>query len=135
LSTELRICALEGCFDTFIPPRGAQHKKYCTERHQRIAEKRRFRERHTEIARCPGCDELFSRSTVTRRKQKYCSSGCMADCPAQCPAAKRALPIEPNRWPRSGRTTSSEACLTRPEWVGSGMKTPLQTRSGKTVTR
>ena len=76
--TKFRVCALEGCFETFFPPRGAQHKQYCTERHQRIAEKRRYRERHTEIARCPGCDELFSRSSTTSRKHKYCSSECMA---------------------------------------------------------
>jgi hypothetical protein len=34
-----RTCALEGCQEAFLPPARAPHKRYCSDRHQRIAEK------------------------------------------------------------------------------------------------
>jgi hypothetical protein len=76
---KFRRCALEGCLESFILLKHAPYKRYCTERHQQIAEKRRYRERHTEVARCLGCDELFTRSATTERKKQYCNQTCMAN--------------------------------------------------------
>ena len=75
-----RVCALEGCEDTFVPRRGRGRsaQRYCTERCRRIAERRRYRERRTEQATCAreGCDNLFERSTTSERTRIYCTLEC-----------------------------------------------------------
>jgi len=52
-------------------------KRFCSERCQRIAERRRYRARHTEQARCPQCGDEFTRSATTKRAQVFCSRWCM----------------------------------------------------------
>jgi predicted nucleic acid-binding Zn ribbon protein len=54
-------------------------KRFCSERCQRLAEQRRYRRRHTEIAACKGCGRTVSRSTTTKRKQLYCTTDCQAE--------------------------------------------------------
>jgi hypothetical protein len=71
-----RTCALDGCGETFTPPSRAPHKRFCCERHQRTAEKRRFRERHTETATCKRCGRPFERSSVDGRPRVYCATRC-----------------------------------------------------------
>jgi predicted nucleic acid-binding Zn ribbon protein len=53
-------------------------KRFCSDRCRRIVANRRYRRRHTEIARCIGCGELFSRSSTTKRKKRYCGPSCLA---------------------------------------------------------
>ena len=42
-------------------------KRFCSERCQRIAERRRYRARHTEQAHCPQCGDEFTRSATSKR--------------------------------------------------------------------
>lgn len=72
-----KTCAREDCgmgFETRIP-----HKRFCSDRCQRIAERRRYRARHTEWATCKGCGERFDRSAVGERKKVYCTTDCQAE--------------------------------------------------------
>jgi hypothetical protein len=71
-----RVCALDGCGEWFRPPARAPHKRFCCERHQRIAEKRRYRERHVEWATCKGCGEPFERSAVDGKSREFHSLAC-----------------------------------------------------------
>lgn len=43
----------------------------------RIAERRRYRARHTEQAHCPQCGDEFTRSAKSKRAQVFCSPWCM----------------------------------------------------------
>ena len=72
----LKLCALAGCETTFVPPPQAPHKRYCSERHQRTAESRRYRARHTELATCKACGSAFERTTTSKRLQVYCALDC-----------------------------------------------------------
>jgi endogenous inhibitor of DNA gyrase (YacG/DUF329 family) len=54
-------------------------KRFCSERCQRIAERRRYRERHTEKAICPNCERVFERTATSMRKAIFCSPSCMAE--------------------------------------------------------
>jgi hypothetical protein len=54
-------------------------KRFCSERCQRIAERRRYRERHTEKAICPNCETVFERTATSMRKAIFCSPSCMAE--------------------------------------------------------
>ena len=79
---EPRRCALEDCSEPVEPrKRGGSPKRFCSERCQRIAERRRYRARHTERTVCQrrGCGVVFDRSTTTNRPQVYCSPQCMAE--------------------------------------------------------
>ena len=79
--TENGICELEGCDNPVVPKRhGGTPKRFCCERCQRIAERRRYRQRHTERTVCKrrGCGVVFDRSTATKRVQLYCTPECMA---------------------------------------------------------
>jgi hypothetical protein len=67
-----RICPF--CDDEFVTTNPQQ--RYCCERHQRNAEKARYRARHTEAATCKGCDASFNRSTTSERRGVYCSLEC-----------------------------------------------------------
>jgi hypothetical protein len=80
--TAPRICALADCERVFPVPKQAPHKRYCSERHQRIAERRRYRERHTEPATCPNCGASFRRTTTTTRLQVYCRPSCQYEARA-----------------------------------------------------
>jgi hypothetical protein len=51
-------------------------KRFCSERHQRIAERRRYRARRTEQATCKRCGGTFERTATSERKQLYCSLDC-----------------------------------------------------------
>lgn len=76
IGSSFRVCALDGCEEGFVPPSHAPHKRFCSERHRRTAEKRRYRERHTETAWCPACGDSFTRTTTSRRLQVYCTPDC-----------------------------------------------------------
>ena len=54
----------------------AKHKRFCCERCQRKAEKRRYRERHAEQTKCKGCGDWFKRSSVDGRPKVYCTTDC-----------------------------------------------------------
>jgi predicted nucleic acid-binding Zn ribbon protein len=74
-----KICARDDCGAAF-KTRSAR-KRFCSERCQRIAEKRRYRSRHVEVAVCanPDCRGDFQRSVVDGERQKvYCSLECQA---------------------------------------------------------
>ena len=78
---ENEICALDECSEPVVPrKRGGSRKRFCSERCQRIAERRRYRARHTEQATCrrEGCGQVFERNATTNRKQVFCSPGCMS---------------------------------------------------------
>jgi hypothetical protein len=79
-----RTRALEGCQEAFLPPARAPHKRYCSDRHQRIAEKRRFRERHVETAICKRCQRRFERETTTKRRKIHCSPRCERLAKSKC---------------------------------------------------
>jgi hypothetical protein len=51
-------------------------KRFCSEHHQRIAEKRRYRRRHVEQATCKACGRPFGRSSVDGKLKVYCSTRC-----------------------------------------------------------
>jgi hypothetical protein len=75
----VRTCARDDCDETFQPTSRTRRKRYCTERCQRIAERRRYRERHTEQATCarPACSTTFERETTNAKKPKiYCTLEC-----------------------------------------------------------
>jgi hypothetical protein len=59
-----------------MPPTRAPHKRFCSERCQRIAERRRYRARHTEQATCRGCGRTFERTVTSKRLQLYCTTAC-----------------------------------------------------------
>jgi endogenous inhibitor of DNA gyrase (YacG/DUF329 family) len=51
-------------------------KRFCSERCQRAAECRRYRERRTESVTCRRCGMAFERTTTTKRLKVYCSLEC-----------------------------------------------------------
>ena len=51
-------------------------QRFCSERCQRAAECRRYRERRTELATCPRCGMAFERGATTKRLKVYCSLEC-----------------------------------------------------------
>lgn len=66
----------ERCETPFSVPRQAPHKRFCSERCQRAAERERYRRRHTEIARCKRCGGRFTRAATSKRTKVYCTLGC-----------------------------------------------------------
>jgi len=71
-----RVCELDGCEEVFTPPHRAPNKRFCSERHQRTDEKRRYRQRHVEQATCRGCGKPFERSSTDGHLRLYCSTRC-----------------------------------------------------------
>ena len=69
-----RLC--ERCETPFTVPKTAPHKRFCSERCQRAAERERYRRRRTDQANCKRCGEPFERTTTTKRQQVYCSLRC-----------------------------------------------------------
>lgn len=65
------------CGDLFVTEKPAQ--RFCTGRHQRAAEKARYRARHIETTRCKGCGATFEGSTVDGRPKVYCDTTCQAE--------------------------------------------------------
>jgi hypothetical protein len=81
VSAQKRTCALDDCSELVTPRKGGgSPKRFCSERCQRIAERRRYRQRHTERTVCkrPGCGVVFERTTTSDRLQVYCSLECQA---------------------------------------------------------
>lgn len=82
-SRETRVCELDGCEETFRTKRSSNTrrplKRFCCERHQRIAEKRRYRARHREWINCKGCGTRFERSSTDNRPKVYCTVECQAE--------------------------------------------------------
>ncbi len=76
--TEERPGHCELCGAEFI--RKPRTKRFCSERCQRLAERRRYRARHTEGATCKGCGAMFERSATP--------SACSSTAPR--PAATRS---------------------------------------------
>lgn len=71
----MKLCAREDCGATFDG--GPRHKRFCSERCQRIDERRRYRDRNMESAVCPNCGLGFKRSKVDGPRMKvYCSTSC-----------------------------------------------------------
>jgi hypothetical protein len=64
----------EECKEPFLLTR--PNRLYCSERCRRVAENRRYRQRHIEEATCPGCGEVFTRTATSRRKKVHCSTRC-----------------------------------------------------------
>jgi hypothetical protein len=80
-SLQEKACALDDCSELVTPHKGGSPKRFCSERCQRIAERRRYRARHTELTVCKrrGCGTVFERfATSAERKQVYCSLDCQA---------------------------------------------------------
>jgi hypothetical protein len=79
-SLQEKACDLDGCSELVTPHKGGSPKRFCSERCQRIAERRRYRARHTERVVCKrrGCGTVFERSITGKRIKVYCSLDCQA---------------------------------------------------------
>jgi predicted nucleic acid-binding Zn ribbon protein len=79
-SLQEKACALDDCSEPVTPHKGGSPKRFCSERCQRVAERRRYRARRTELAACkrPGCGRVFERSATSERKQVFCTLECQA---------------------------------------------------------
>jgi endogenous inhibitor of DNA gyrase (YacG/DUF329 family) len=51
-------------------------KRFCSDRCRRIVANQRYRAHRTESATCPRCEEIFERTTTSKRLQVYCSLEC-----------------------------------------------------------
>lgn len=77
-----KACALDDCSELVATHKGGgSRKRFCSGRCRRIAERRRYRARHTELTVCKrrGCGTVFERfATSAERKQVYCTPECQA---------------------------------------------------------
>jgi len=76
----VRRCDRPDCGAEFVVTH--PQKRFCSSRCQRIAERRRYRHRHTAEARCRRCGATFKRTTTTERLQVYCTTKCQYEARA-----------------------------------------------------